>query len=105
MEQLLRIETRLNGPVFEVKLCERMTFSDHAQFKALLKEISQAAPKTCVFDLSKLDSIDSAGLGMLIVAQDAAKKAGWTLKLRSPQAQVRSLLGLGNFDKLITVEG
>jgi len=100
----MRIDTRMNGTGFEAKLSDGLAFADSPTFRLLLKEIVEARPKTCVFDLSGLVSIDSAGLGMFMIALEEAKRGGWSLTLRSPQEQVKSLLDLANFDKLFVIE-
>jgi anti-anti-sigma factor len=100
----MRVETKTEGSHFEAKLGDRMGYSDHGAFRSLLQEIGKAAPKTCRLDLSGLESIDSAGLGMFMIARDEARKDGWSLTIRCPKGQVRSLLELCNFDKLITIE-
>ena len=100
----MQIAKAMNGAAFEVKLSERMTFSDNGSFRSLLDDIVKAGAKKCVFDLSGLASIDSAGLGMFVIALDQGKKQGWTLALRSPKGQVKTLLELAKFDKLLTIE-
>jgi len=100
----MQIEKSVRESAFEVKLKDRMTFSDHAPFRALLDDVVNARAKACVFDLSGLTAIDSAGLGMLAIALDMSKKRGWQMTIRSPRGQVKSLLELSKFDKLLTIE-
>jgi anti-anti-sigma factor len=99
----MRIQTRMNGSVFEANLGDSMTFSDSGAFRALLQEVTKAQVSSCVFDLSELRSIDSSGLGMFMIARDEAKKRGWSLTLRAPQQQVLSLLKLAKFDSLLAI--
>ena len=100
----MQFEKTLKDAALEVRLKERMTFSDNGTFRTLLDDIVKAGAKKCVFDLSGLESIDSAGLGMFVIALDQGKKHGWTLALRSPKGQVKSLLELAKFSKLVTIE-
>lgn len=100
----MRIETAMNGTVFEAKLSDRMAFSDLGAFRSLVKEVTKAGAKQCVFDLSWLVSIDSAGLGMFMIALDEARRGGWSMTLRFPQEQVKSMLRLVKFDKLLVIE-
>ncbi len=99
----MRIDTTVKGSVFEAKLGGSMRFSDSGAFRALLAAITKAGTESCVLDLSELESIDSAGLGMFMIARDTASKGGWALSLRSPKGQVKSLLALGKFDQLLAV--
>jgi HptB-dependent secretion and biofilm anti anti-sigma factor len=48
--------------------------------------------------------VDSAGLGMFIIAAETAKKAGLSLTLRSPSGHVRKLIELSKMDKLLSIE-
>lgn len=100
----MRFETTMDNGIMNVRLSDRMTFLDHGTFRALLSDIEKSGARTCVIDLSDLISVDSAGLGMFIIARDAAQKQGWSLLIRKPQGHVKALLELGRFDKLLTIE-
>ena len=56
-----------------------------------------------MLDLANLNWIDSAGLGMLLLARDAAHKNDLKLVLRSPRGDVKSMLELGRFDTIFDV--
>ena len=99
----MRVEITTLSENVQVRLMERMSFSDHTQFREVLAGIAKTRPKTCVFDLSGLVSVDSAALGMFMVAHDQAQKQGWAMSLRSPQDQVRKVLQLACFDKIIKI--
>jgi HptB-dependent secretion and biofilm anti anti-sigma factor len=100
----VRLSTEQTGTTFTARLADRLSFADHPTFRTLLEDIERATPSTCVLDLSELQSIDSAGLGMFLIALDGAKKGGWSLTLRNAQGHVKSLLQLGRFDKLLQLE-
>lgn len=99
----MRLETIRQDTTLQVRFQDRMSFSDHGLFRDMLTNIRKAAPKTCIFDLSELVSVDSAGLGMLIIAHEASKKEGWALTLQKPQPHVMKLLELSCFDKILTI--
>ncbi len=80
------------------------TFTDHGPFKRMITEMFETKGKAIVIDLSKLEFIDSAGLGMLLLARDEAKKANRVLVLKNPGGQVKRMFGVTKFDKLFTVE-
>lgn len=98
------VKTSIKETVFEARLTERLSFADHGVFKKLLDEMLASKTRHWVFEVSGLASVDSAGLGMFIIAMEAAKKAGLTLVLRSPTEHVRKLIELSKMDKLIRVE-
>ena len=101
----MKIETYSRGDHFEVGLSDSLTSADLTTFRELLTEMKQTKCKTAVLDLSKLNWINSAGLGMLILAKETAEKGDLQLVLSSPRGHVKSLLELGRFDKIFTIQG
>jgi anti-anti-sigma factor len=87
-----------------VQMTGDLTFTDHATFKAMTDRLFGGSDKSVTMDLAKLEFIDSAGLGMLLLARDVADKAGRKLVLRSPSGQVKRMFGLTKFDTLFAVE-
>jgi HptB-dependent secretion and biofilm anti anti-sigma factor len=87
-----------------ISMSGEFTFSDHGPFKEIVNEIAATKGRPIVIDLSKLDFIDSAGLGMLLLARDEAKKIERKLILRHPVGQVKRMFGVTKFDTLFTVE-
>lgn len=100
----MNINTHRQGDHYVAKLSGKMAFSDNSAFRSLLDNIGESGAKSAVFDLSDLASIDSAGLGMFIIAADAAKKGGWGLRLKSPSGQVKQLIGLAKFGNLVAID-
>ena len=90
---------------FEAEIGDKLTSSDLSAFRDLLSEIKKSACRSVVLDFGNLDWIDSAGLGMLILAKELAEKEERTLVLRSPRGHVKSLLELGRFDKIFVIQG
>ncbi len=92
-----------NGQV-EITLRGRLTFTDNPAFKGFIKEIESASQRTVVFDLGGLEFIDSAGLGMFLLARTAAIKSGVHLILRRPAGQVDRVFSLSKFETLFKIE-
>jgi anti-anti-sigma factor len=88
---------------YEAKLADRMSFSDHKTFRTMVQAISASGAKECTLELTDLTAIDSAGLGMLIIAIEAAKTEGWSLTVKGAQGTVKQLLMLAKFDKLVSM--
>ncbi|MGT2435243.1 STAS domain-containing protein [Bradyrhizobium betae] len=80
------------------------TFTDHASFKAMIDRLLSDRSSSVTLDLGQLQFIDSAGLGMLLLARDAFGKADRKLVLRAPCGQVKRMFGLTKFDTLFSVE-
>jgi anti-anti-sigma factor len=87
-----------------ISMTGEFTFTDHAPFKQMVSEIFATKGTSVVLDLSKLDFIDSAGLGMLLLARDEAKKHDRQLILRHPSGQVKRMFSVTKFNTLFTVE-
>lgn len=87
-----------------VQVSGDLTFTDHAAFKTMIERLFGASGGSVTMDLAKLEFIDSAGLGMLLLAKDTADKAGRKLVLRHPGGQVKRMFGLTKFDTLFSVE-
>jgi anti-anti-sigma factor len=100
----MRLETYKSNNKFEAEISDKLTSSDLSGFRELLSEIKQSTCKVIVLDLNNLEWIDSAGLGMLILAKELTEKEDLELVLRSPKGHVKSLLELGRFEKIFNIE-
>ena len=99
----MQASTKISGNVFEIVLKDSISFTDHDAFRQLIADAGKSGAKSCVFDLAGLNSIDSAGLGMFMIAKDEAKKGGWDITLRSPKGPVKTIMELSKFDKLFSI--
>lgn len=91
------------GDEVEIRLVGALTMEDHGAFRSLLSDLTQRKPKHCAFDLRELDSIDSAGIGMLLIASEEAKKANWSFSIDNPAGHVRRVLELADLSKIVTI--
>jgi len=98
----MKVEFDDNGA--RVSISGEFTFTDHAAFKTIADRVFEGRAWPIVIDLAKLDFIDSAGLGMLLIVRDEAKKANRSLVLRGPRGQVKRMFDVTKFDTLFTVE-
>lgn len=92
------------GDSVQVDLRGRLTFADYSQFRELTDIFSEAHSKKCHLNLSDLEFIDSAGLGMLLIARDRLRMQEGDVVLKGAQGQVKKMLDLGHFNNLFTVE-
>lgn len=92
------------GGIKEIKLTGRLTFADNKLFKDVVSRVEEHLGECCVFDLANLEYIDSAGLGMLILARDAAANKQQDLRLRGAQGQVQQMLRISKFETFMTIE-
>jgi anti-sigma B factor antagonist len=90
------------GPILVLR--DQLTFADREVFDAVIDKLLARRRKRVTVDLSALDYMDSAGLGMLLTLRDRAERAGADVLLRRPRSEVKELLVLACFDTLFSIE-
>ncbi|WP_020399305.1 STAS domain-containing protein [Kordiimonas gwangyangensis] len=95
-----RIESRDDNTA-KVVFSGDITFSENVAFRQLLKDLSAKNPKACVFDLSNVSMVDSAGLGMFLIARDQAETGGWRLSVKGASGHVAAMLKLTKLSDLL----
>jgi anti-anti-sigma factor len=99
----LSLETRNLGDVIIVHCQGRIVYRDEAAALSLLVgEVLQQTSKL-VLDLSGVSSMDSAGIGELVLVHTWAQEKNANLKCAAPTSLVRDLLDLTNLDSVIEV--
>jgi anti-anti-sigma factor len=91
------------GDALKVYISGVLTFDDHERFKSVVKAISDSASATADIDLTETKMIDSAGIGMLLLANDRAKKAGKDVRLTGASGHVLKVIQLSKVDEIIPV--
>jgi anti-anti-sigma factor len=100
----LSLEAQTGGAV--VLYCQgRIIFGPEA--RALTEVVAEVLPtsRRMVIDLADVDSVDSAGLGELVLLHMWAEAAGYALKFASPRKSVRQLLELTNLISVFDAYG
>jgi anti-sigma B factor antagonist len=99
----LSLETRNCGDVMIVYCHGRIVYRDEAAaLSRLVGEFLQYRGKV-VLDLSGVSSIDSAGIGELVLLHTRARSQDADMKYASPSPLVRELLGLTNVDSVLEI--
>jgi len=93
-----------SGGNADVQLEGKFTFADNAKFRELLKALQNESLQSCGVDLSRLEFMDSAGLGMLILLKDTSVQSKFSLTLKKPQGQVEKILRISKFEEEIPIE-
>ena len=88
----------------EFNLGGKFTFSDNKIFNLFFEEISTQAYKQIIIDLAKLEFIDSAALGLLLLTREKCEKTSTTLTLRNPKGQVNHIFIISRFKDLFMIE-
>lgn len=95
---------RDEGGVREVGLMGQLTFDATESFREVIDSLERDRVKSCLLDMQGLDFIDSAGLGLLVLAHASAGRAGIPLTMRRPQGQVREMIEVAEFHTIIPCE-
>lgn len=96
------IQTQGEDAVIQMR--GRLTFNDHARLRALIREMVGGAARRQILDLSTLEFVDSAGIGMLLIAREEMAGVDKQLVLRGAQGQVKRVLTVAQLGKIVTVE-
>lgn len=87
-----------------IHLAGRLTFAENSAFRQVVEAVAQAGRDHVIFDLDRLDYIDSAGMGMLLVARDLAAGRGGRVTLANADGQVARMLRLAKFSDFFTLD-
>ncbi|HNW29051.1 MAG TPA: STAS domain-containing protein [Spirochaetota bacterium] len=75
----------------------------HAKFKNRLFELTQTSDKNIDIDLSKVDYMDSSGLGTLVSLHKIQNKKGRKLTISNVNADIRNLIRLSTLSDIFEV--
>lgn len=87
----------------EVSLGGRFTFSDNPAFYKIMEAVD--AKVTCVLvDVTAVEFMDSAALGMLLVLKDTTDKRNIKLVLKGPSGHVKKLFEISKFYQMFDIQ-
>lgn len=89
---------------FEVHLKGKFTFADRQKFRQVFDMAPANDVSDVVLDFEEVEFIDSAALGILLLARDDAKKFGVGLIIRKPQGQVKKMFEISRFHDLFQIK-
>ncbi len=88
----------------EVLISGQFTFRDHDKFYEIVSLIKESGDKKFIFNLAGCDFIDSAALGMFVLAHDEASAKKVALSIKGAQGAVKDVMFAARFDSLYTFE-
>ncbi|MDK2122668.1 STAS domain-containing protein [Parachitinimonas caeni] len=92
----------IQGNKATIKLDGHFTFEGHREFKRATNEVVDNHNVTELeIDFEKVDYMDSAALGMLLLLNE--RMHGRSVKLINCKGTVRSVLDVANFAKIFTM--
>lgn len=89
------------GDQAKVTISGNITFSQNVRFRQMLKDIAEENVKSCELDISNVEMVDSAGLGMFLIAKEQADTEEWTLKVSGACGHVETMLKLTKLSDLL----
>ena len=98
----IAMEPRAAG-VAVARFTGRLDFTSAPEAKGQFTGAIAAGHRKLIVDLSKVEFVDSAGLGSLIGGMRSARQAGGDLRIANPTSQVTMLLSLTSLDQVLKV--
>jgi len=100
----MQMNYAINGSTLEVNLMGKITFSNNEDFKKILDIIRKEELDHVTFHMGQVEFVDSAALGMLLLARDEAEKKSLDVTLREAKGQPQKMFEVSNFHKLFTIK-
>ena len=75
-----------------------------SEIKEVLFDIIEKGNRKLIMDMSKVEYIDSSGLGVLVSVLKKVKASEGKLVLISPKSSVKQILSLTNLDKVFNIQ-
>src|SRR3954449_4690635 len=98
------VEKQMAPDITLVELSGRLALGRESQrIENLIDDLAKKGTKRVIFDLSGVEYIDSAGIGMIALASGKLKESGGTLALVAPEGRVLQLLNLTQMSTIVRV--
>jgi anti-anti-sigma factor len=92
-----------DGKTVTMSISGRFEFSDHTAFRQGYNLVSPAS-SNYILDMSRVDYMDSAALGMLVVLHERTGKNKNKIVLKGCSPEILQIIEISKFDQLITIE-
>lgn len=99
----MEITKTLNLDTYDVTMSGRFTFNDHPEFREILQQMTEPAIRQIVLHMSQVEFVDSAALGMLLLANDEAEKHQKRLVISGAKGQVKKMFDMAHFNTLFSM--
>ena len=77
--------------------------SESQRIEALIEELVQRGSRRVVLDMTGVEHIDSAGIGMVALAAGRLRESGGKLAVVAPEGRVLQLLTMTRMDAIVSV--
>lgn len=100
----LAIEKTYNGNNWQVKVCGEVDIVNSADFKNQLTDLMEEHAADIHLDCTKLEYIDSTGLGALVGVLKHTKSHGKEVRLSFVKPNILKLFRITNLDKVFIIK-
>jgi len=100
----MEFESLKTADTIEARLRGRLEFTDHDRLREIVALLDNVKVRRFVVDISGLEFIDSAGLGMILILQEEAEQKSIQMIVRGPRDSVRRSIDLAKIGEIVTVE-
>ena len=102
----LNIEIEQSEDRTVIQLSGRLTFKENRNFTGFIDNLysEKNCKSVCVFNLSGIEFIDSAGIGMLLIAKDRASNLNIEIILAQVPETANHIIQIARLDRVFTIE-
>jgi len=102
---MLEIQNKALQPdIVVLELTGRITIGrDCKQLEWAVENLVKEGRKKVIFDLSGVSSVDSTGIGIIVMSSGQIKKAGGELRVAGATAHVEEVLKMTNIDQIVVL--
>lgn len=99
----MEITEKINGGIYDVALSGKFTFNDHQAFREILEKLEEHNIRQVVLNMSLVDFVDSAALGMLLLLQDVAQKQQKDVLISGAAGHVQKIFEMARFETMFKI--
>jgi anti-sigma B factor antagonist len=102
---MLEIQTKdLQPDIVVLELKGRITIGrDCKELEWAVEKLVGEGRKKVIFDLSGVTTVDSTGIGIIVMSSGRIKKAGGQLRIAGATAHVEEVLKMTNIDQIVAL--
>jgi HptB-dependent secretion and biofilm anti anti-sigma factor len=99
----MEITRHLQNGTYDVTLIGQFTFNDHPEFREVLDKFKEKDVTNIVLHMGRVEFIDSAALGMLLLALDESEKHRKPLLIHGAAGQVKKMFDMAQFHTMFAM--
>ena len=97
----MKLNKTQNGDTVELTVSGTFDFDDHSTMRSAITELQDGDATAIQMNMAEVVSIDSAAIGLLLMAQDRLKKSGKTFSIKGAQGLAEKALRQAKVDEMI----